>query len=117
MQSAVILPQIYANMKHSKKDRLALGYYIGYLGARALLPLYYRGCPSNIFKLQPSFGFCTLWVSAYAFQFVIVLLQARLGGRFFIPRCCLLVAQEDTYRLIKGHEDPSRPALECSICL
>jgi hypothetical protein len=115
IQSAVILPQIYSNMKHTRKGRFLAGYYLGYLSTRALLPFYIRGCPTNIFRLAPSFGICTLWASSYLFQLVILFLQARLGGRFFVPRCCLFYYQEDGYRLIGWENTLSNS--DCCICL
>ena len=116
IQSVMILPQIYSNLKYPKKSRLLTGYYVGYLSSRCLLPLYIRGCPTNIFKMEPSFGFCTLWVSSYLFQLVILYMQARLGGRFFVPRCCLFIYHEDSYRLIE-HNSTDNSQQECSICL
>lgn len=116
-QSTFMLPQIYFNMKRAKKERFLTGYYLGYLSARCILPLYYRGCPANIFRLEPSFGLCTLWLSSYTFQLVIVFLQAQLGGRFFIPKCCLFLYQDGGYRLMTTEDSLERSSTECNICL
>jgi hypothetical protein len=116
LQSVVIMPQIYSNLKYAKKSRLLTAYYLGYLSSRCLLPLYVRAYPENIFKIEPSFSFCTLWISSYMVQLVILYMQARLGGRFFVPKCCLFIYQDDAYRLME-HNSASSLQQECSICL
>ncbi|KRX08224.1 hypothetical protein PPERSA_07704 [Pseudocohnilembus persalinus] len=52
---------------------------------RSIIPLYLRGCPYNIFHLEPSF-FVTFSILVLIFLQVLVLYaQQYLGPRFFIP--------------------------------
>lgn len=111
-QSLLFLPQI--RMFSQKKARAAPNtLHLVSVFLRCILPFYLRGCPQNIFQLSPSFSFCSLWLSSFLFQLLIIYLQARLGGRFFIPRCLLFLCHNDGYRLMEEPEAEN----ECCICL
>lgn len=99
-QSLIYVPQIYSNTATIRKGSFRGWLYIGCIGLRAMLPLYIRGCPENVLQLVPSLSFCSLWLSCFAFQIMFVFLQSRLGGRFFIARCCTFIFQETSYRRV-----------------
>jgi ABC-type Mn2+/Zn2+ transport system permease subunit len=53
---------------------------------RVILPLYYRGCPENIYTIQPDTAFCIVWSSIFAIQIITLYIQKLCGPRFFIPK-------------------------------
>jgi hypothetical protein len=115
----LLLPQIHLNSK-TKRRIPTPSTFLTPLLLRSLLPLYLRGCPSNLFQLSPSFGFSTLWLSSFVFQTLVVYLQGRLGGRFFVLKCCLFVLgqggdgeEEEGYRVM----DEEVVDRDCCICL
>ena len=89
LQSCVIIFQIVKNSKHYRQVKISGYYFIGCFGLQFVLGLYYRGCPYNIFSVEPSIGFVFFWNAIYAVQSVILLVQRSIGGRFFIPQCVL----------------------------
>ena len=94
LQSAIFLPQIIHNVRKGNNPQFYPAYILGMLGMRVVLPLYYRGCPENIYQIEPNVAFCFIWVSLFAVQIVVLLIQKLCGPRFFIPK-----------KLIPGHFD------------
>ena len=109
LQSIVLVPQICSSTKRLKSKLSVM--LILLVVTRSLFPLYVKGCPRSLFQLSQSYGFCSLWVSSIIFQVLIIYLQKRLGGRFFIPRCCLPIFFKDGYIRMDETLDL------CSICL
>ena len=81
---------------------------------RMVLPLYYRGCPANIYVIEPSSTFCAIWASLFLIQMFILYLQHKLGPRFFIPRCCIpgYYNYSFKYKINEAEDVP-----DCPICL
>lgn len=49
LQAALFLPQIIHNVRKGNNPQFLIPYVVGLLGLRVVLPLYYRGCPNNIY--------------------------------------------------------------------
>ena len=87
---------------------------------KLFLPLYLRGINGNIFYAQPNTTFCISSIIIMTFEILILLLQKRFGGKFFIPKRC----RNDYYNYFKTFKEIElanmNNSLEnqiCSICL
>jgi hypothetical protein len=114
IQALLFVPQIVHNVRKGNNPFFYAYYIFGVLGMRMILPLYYRGCPSNIYVIEPSSAFCAIWVSLFAIQSTILYLQHKLGPRFFIPRCLIpgYYNYSFKYKVTEAEE-----VLDCPICL
>lgn len=92
LQAFIFLPQIIHNVRKGNNPQFYYYFILGVLGMRVILPVYYRGCPDNIYMIQPDPTFCIIWSTMFAIQILVLLIQKFLGPRFFIPR-----------KLIPGH--------------
>jgi hypothetical protein len=45
-----------------------------------------RLCPNNYFETEPDYFFSYLLITIYFIQIVVLLLQSKFGGLFFIPK-------------------------------
>ena len=114
LQAFLFLPQIIHNVRKGNNPQFYVYYIIGMLGLRVILPLYYRGCPENIYIISPNLAFCVIWSSLFVVQILVLLIQHICGPRFFIPKA-----------FIPGHYEymnkievaPELEPLECNICL
>eukprot|EP00913_Durusdinium_trenchii_P020265 g19038.t1 len=87
--------------------------------SRLMLPLYLWGCPKTIFTGEiyprlpgaPSLQWCLVLVGLQAIQVGVLLLQKRLGARWFIPWVCMPWAYN--YHRFMEIEAGS----ECVICM
>jgi hypothetical protein len=86
LQVLVFLPQIVHNVRKGNNPQFYYAYILGLLGMRIVLPLYYRGCPDNIYIIEPNKAFCVVWGSLFAIQILILFVQKQFGPRFFIPK-------------------------------
>lgn len=53
IQALIFVPQIVHNVRKGNNPFFYAYYVLGVLGMRMMLPLYYRGCPSNIYVIGP----------------------------------------------------------------
>lgn len=83
------LPQIIHNAMRGQNCGFDFNYIFFFIGIRILIPLYFRGCPNNLFRLTPGASFCFLLNGAMCLQIFIIFLQMKFGSRFFIPKICL----------------------------
>lgn len=86
LQAFLFLPQIVHNVRKGNNPQFYSAYVLGLLGMRLVLPLYYRGCPDNIYIIQPDTAFCIVWSSLFAIQIATLFIQKQCGPRFFIPK-------------------------------
>lgn len=86
LQAFLFLPQIVHNVRKGNNPQFYAAYVLGLLGMRLVLPLYYRGCPDNIYVIEPDTAFCIVWSSLFAIQIATLFIQKQCGPRFFIPR-------------------------------
>lgn len=107
------IPQIYCNFVRDCRKSLSPLYVIGTSICRLMLPLYFFGCPYNLFAFEPDLTFCLVLVSWVSFQVGLLLCQHYFGPRFFIPKF-LLPKKHDYYRTV-NLEDPQQNV--CVICM
>ena len=114
IQALIFVPQIVHNVRKGNNPFFYAYYVLGVLGMRMMLPLYYRGCPSNIYVIEPSSTFCAVWASLFLIQMFILYLQHKLGPRFFVPRCCIpgYYNYSFKYKISETEDVP-----DCPICL
>lgn len=86
LKSLILLPQIIHNIRLGQKPLFNVYYVFGYIGSRLLLPLYERICPENRFHLTPNPTLALTLISLYIFLVLLLVLQYRLGSRFFVPK-------------------------------
>ncbi|CDW89330.1 ring-finger-containing ubiquitin ligase [Stylonychia lemnae] len=60
-----------------------------------------QGCPSNLLKIKPNYGFVIMYITLIAIQLVVLVLQRSRGARFMIPR----KYRPNTYDYIKRFRD------------
>ena len=98
------VPQIVHSAQRDTTDGLSNFYVFGTTLSRLFLPLYFFGCPYNFLNLlqplQPEFGLCALLAGWVGLQLAVVMLQRKLGPRFFIP-ARFLPEKYDYYRPVR----------------
>ncbi|TNV80753.1 hypothetical protein FGO68_gene392 [Halteria grandinella] len=102
-----------------------MGYAISQQLSISLLPLYLRGCPTNIMSLKPSPTFITAYLFVIGLQFGIMHIQQTKGPKYLIPK--RFRAQQynylqtfiDTTDLESGTLTANAPETgeECVICM
>jgi hypothetical protein len=61
-------------------------YFVYFLTlSHTFLPIYLRGCPSNVFERQPNYIFTLIFIAYLALQIFVVLQQRKRNPRFFVP--------------------------------
>lgn len=113
------VPQIAFDAWQGSRNTLKPTFITSISASRLLLPLYLWGCPKTIFtgEIYPrlpgaqSLRWCLLLVGLQAIQVGILLLQKRLGARWFIPWVCMPWAYN--YHRFMEIEAGS----ECVICM
>lgn len=70
LQNLIMIPQIVYNARVGNNPGFEPFYVLGYMGARFLIPLYERGCPSNHFMLTPIVGLVVALFILYVLQVV-----------------------------------------------
>ena len=81
------LPQIFYNLKLKDKiNKIPKKFIFSLLLNRLFLPIYIRGYSNNIFLSKTNYKFCFLLISSNLIQLVILFMQEKLGGNFFIPK-------------------------------
>jgi len=91
------IPQIAWSAWIGTRPALTRHFILGISFSRLMLPLYVWGCPVNIFSGElyprlstaPSVGYCCILVSFQVVQVTVLLLQEKLGPRWFIPWVCM----------------------------
>lgn len=114
IQALLFMPQIVHNVRKGNNPHFYPFYVLGVLGMRMILPLYYRGCPSNIYVIEPSVAFCAIWSSLFLMQVIILFLQHKLGPRFFIPRCMIPGYYNYSFKYKVSDQEEIK---DCTICL
>jgi len=113
------VPQIAWDAWQGTRASLKTSFISGISASRLLLPLYLWGCPKSIFSGEiyprlpgaPSLRWCLLLVGLQAIQVGVLLLQRRLGARWFIPWVCMPWAYN--YNRFAAVD----PGSECVICM
>ncbi|KAL4464619.1 hypothetical protein ABPG74_011180 [Tetrahymena malaccensis] len=113
--SFFFVPQIICSAINGNSKKFYNSYVFGILLPRIALPLYMRGCPSNIMNFKPSQEFCVLWVTSFAFQIFIMYLQSKFGPRFFIPS--IFLPKQYNYNFVYQYNPEEKDTDDCSICL
>lgn len=114
VQSFLFLPQIIHNVRKGNNPQFYYYFILGVLGMRVVLPIYYRGCPDNIYMIQPDTTFCIVWSTLFGIQILTLFIQKLFGPRFFIPKKFIPGHYEYMKKLeyVPGMENP-----ECNICI
>lgn len=102
-------------MRLGQKPTFNLFYLVGYIGSRLLIPAYQRLCPDNRFHLAPNIPLMVVLVSIYGLLMVLLLLQHKLGSRFFVPKRFL--PDYYNYKIKVKNSDAEMKEYECTICL
>jgi len=113
------VPQILTDAYQGSRSAIAPAFVVGISASRTLFVLYLWGCPENVFAGDaypqlpgsPSTSFCILAASLQGAQVAIMLLQQRLGPRWFVPWRCMPWA----YNYHGGTR--AEPGTECVICM
>ncbi|KAJ0401945.1 hypothetical protein P43SY_001992 [Pythium insidiosum] len=85
------VPQIVHNVHREVRNPFDTGYLYGISALRMFLPLYFYGCPTNFLSAFPMYDsktnptFCYVLTVWMALQVLVLVLQQRLGPRFFVP--------------------------------
>jgi hypothetical protein len=119
------VPQIVTNALRESRTALHPSYLLGMSAARLVSPLYFLGCPQNLALVilgrhrAPQVAMCVALVALTAAQVGVLLLQKRLGPRFFVP-AKFLPARYDYGRPLPRRDPEADPeagaAPECPIC-
>ncbi|KNC48408.1 uncharacterized protein AMSG_04857 [Thecamonas trahens ATCC 50062] len=83
------IPQIVTNAQRDTANALAPVFVLGTSASRLIIPAYMQLCPTNVFHTPPTPGAFTALTLLVAGQVIILLAQARLGPRFFVPAAWL----------------------------
>eukprot|EP00937_MAST-01D_sp_MAST-1D-sp2_P002413 g2413.t1 len=118
------LPQITHNAVAEVRRPLLRVYLVGTTAVRLVLPLYFFGCPYNIVialtgENTVDYSLCAMVVAWSVAQVVVLLLQDKLGPRFFLPRA-LRPVQYDYRRRVEGSEvgeGGEGAEVDCPICM
>lgn len=68
IQNLLMVPQIIHNARTGINPGFEPTYILGYLGARVLMPIYERACPSNHFLLTPMLGLVISIITLFILQ-------------------------------------------------
>ena len=87
---SVWVPQIIYNAVHDTRRALHPSYVVGMSLSRLLIPLYFLWCPKTFLKLiftkvPNTFAAGAALIVYTAAQVAVLLLQDKLGSRFFLP--------------------------------
>jgi len=85
IMSLYLVPQIIHNAIRGQRAEFNAKFLFLMVGTRMILPLYFRGCPSNILEITPSLWFCFMLFVVTGAQILIIYYQSVIGSRFFIP--------------------------------
>jgi len=116
------VPQIVTNALRESREALHKSYLFGMSAARLVMPLYYYGCPQNLALVilgktrAPHFGMCFALVAVTGAQIGALLLQKRLGPRFFIPARFLPARYDYCRPLPRRDLEENSDSFECPIC-
>ena len=120
LMNLFIIPQIIHNARVGNNPGFSALYAFGYLGLRLCLPLYERSCPQNHFRLAPeawlAIVLCLLYalqVSIAIVQILFLILQNRIGPRFFIPPSLRHNYYNYDFKLSPTHQNQNH---KCFIC-
>jgi len=113
------VPQIVNDAWQGSKSALTPAFYVWISVTRTLFVLYLWGCPSGIFSGDlypplpnaPSAANCSLAVLIQASQLAVMILQQRLGPRWFIPWFCMPWAYN------YHRQSRVEPGTDCVICM
>ncbi|CAD8134818.1 unnamed protein product [Paramecium octaurelia] len=108
----ILLPQIIHNIRLGNNPKFISYFVFGILVPSMFYQIYNRGCPSNLYGLEPSLAFCMIYLSEYLLQIIVLYIQFKLGPRSFIPKC-FLPKQYNYYRQLNIQDEHE----ECAICL
>jgi hypothetical protein len=90
------IPQIIHNAVY--RNQISLPLITIFLNSlnKVIIPVYFRGCPKNIFRVKPDLGFLLIALSIVGVEIVILVMQTCWNPRFFIP-CKQRVAEHKYY--------------------
>jgi len=91
------LPQILHDAWQGSRSAIRPAFFFGISATRTLLILYLWGCPHGVFNGDlyprlpgsPSSLFCASVILLQAAQMAVMVLQCRLGPRWFVPWACM----------------------------
>jgi transmembrane E3 ubiquitin-protein ligase len=86
LRNLILIPQIIHNVRLGHKPLFNPFYVFGFIGSRLLIPIYERTCPENRFKLAPNSTLVFVLVTVFVCEVILLVLQNRLGSRFFVPK-------------------------------
>jgi hypothetical protein len=83
---------------------------------QCFLPIYIRGCPDNQFLAKPDQQWWVLFIAVLLAQITILILQKKIGSRFFLPDKYRYWNEFNYYRNLE-ETDVEEGEVECCICL
>ena len=89
LNSLILLPQIYHNFVKPTIVSFDKNFFILFSAIKYLIFFYFRGCPVNIMMLKYYYFDSTLGLFILVVSILVLFLQSRLGGKFFVPRAFL----------------------------
>jgi hypothetical protein len=110
------LPQIVKNVVTKARDTPDTKFVISMTITQCMLPLYLRGCPENQFLAKPDLTWAAFFVMVVGAQVVVLILQKKLGSRFFLPEKYKYWNEYNYYRSL-DENDIEEGDVECCICL
>ncbi len=112
LRNLVLLPQILHNIQQGQRPIFNPYYVFGFIGSRLLIPVYEYSCPENRFKLAPNNTLVFILVTVFACEALLLILQGRIGPRFFVPKRLRPNYFDYSYKMnAKEHGE------DCAICL
>jgi hypothetical protein len=79
------IPQILHNAIYRNQTSIPLINIILNTLNKILIPIYFRGCPTNIFYVKTDMNFIYFCLGIIGFELLFLYLQTLCGPRFFIP--------------------------------
>jgi transmembrane E3 ubiquitin-protein ligase len=110
------VPQILKNATNKARNVPDTKFIISLTMTQCFLPIYMRGCSDNQFLTRPDQQWWILFISVLLAQITILILQKKIGSRFFLPEKYRYWNEYNYYRNLE-EADVEEGETECCICL